>query len=92
VLEEPQQKMSLSVSPTPSRLEMKLLKKAADIHESFQPPEYAVLHWDGKQLAGPDEKLAERLAVLVSGNTKECCQGKLLASRALESGTPAKQT
>jgi hypothetical protein len=45
-------------------------KAAAVIHASFQPPEYAVLHWDGKQLAGPQEKLAERLAVLVSGNTK----------------------
>jgi hypothetical protein len=69
VLEEPQQKMSLSVSPTPSRNEA-YEKAAAVIHASFQPPEYAVLHWDGKQLAGPQEKLAERLAVLVSGNTK----------------------
>jgi hypothetical protein len=64
----------------------------ADIHASFQPPEHAVLHWDSKQLAGPEEKLAEQLAVLVSGNTKECRQGKLLASHALESGTSAKQT
>jgi hypothetical protein len=67
-------------------------KAAADIYASFQPPEYAVSHWDVKQLAWPEEKLAERLAVLVSGNTKECRQGKLLASYALDSGTSAKQT
>jgi hypothetical protein len=67
-------------------------KASTEIHASFQRPEHAVLHWDGKQLAGPEEKLCERLAVLVSGNTKECCQGMLLASHALESGTTAKQT
>jgi hypothetical protein len=84
--------VSLSQSDTIKTRNEALEKAAADIHASFQPPEYAVLHWDGKQLAGPEEKLAEQLAVLVSGNTKECRQGKLLASHALESGTSAKQT
>jgi hypothetical protein len=64
---------------------------ASEIQDTFQPPRYSVLHWDGKQLA--DERgTSERLAVLVSGDTKESKQGKLLAAHALDSGTAKSQT
>jgi hypothetical protein len=61
------------------------------IHETFIPPVQSVLHWDGKQLT--DERAtSERLAVLVSGDTIDCQQGKLLAAHALDSGSANSQT
>jgi hypothetical protein len=63
--------VTLSQSTTIKTRNIAREKASTEIHASYQPPEHAVLHWDGKQLAGPEEKLCERLAVLVSGNTKE---------------------
>ena len=65
---------------------------ASMIKENFTPPDHSVLYWDGKLLADADGDTADRLAVMLSGNTQECRQGKLLGVHGLPSGTAKSQT
>ncbi|KAF0305722.1 hypothetical protein FJT64_022686 [Amphibalanus amphitrite] len=48
------------------------------------------MHWDGKLLEDKDGK-GERLAVMVSGNTSQCNQGKILSARKISDGTGESQ-
>ena len=56
--------------------------------QEFSPPSHTVVHWDGKMLQDEHgEGKSERLAVMVSGNTEQCVQGKILSARKIESST-----
>ena len=48
------------------------------------------IHWDGKLLEDSTGK-AERLAVMVSGGTAQCKQGKILSARQIADGTGQSQ-
>ena len=60
---------------------------ADQLKQGFTPPAEAVVHWDGKLLDDNVEGKSERLAVMVSGNTEQCVQGKLLSARKIENST-----
>ena len=54
--------------------------------------EVQILHWDGKILEDSDGVTQDRLAVMLSGDTPECRQGKILGVHGLDSGTAKNQT
>ena len=53
----------------------------------FVPPKQAVIHFDGKLLKDLSGAFGDRLAVVLSGNTDQCRQGKLLSARMIQGGT-----
>ena len=62
-------------------------EKAFEIKNSFVPPKQAVVHFDGKLLCDLEGNFGERLAIMVSGNTQECKQGKLISAKLISDGT-----
>ena len=54
---------------------------------TFVPPLRAVIHFDGKLLEDYSGEFGERLAVIVSGDTPECAQGKLISARKIPDGS-----
>ena len=55
------------------------------------PPERIVVHFDGKILSDSSGNKGDRLAVIVSGNTPECKQGKLLSVKMIKDGSGQSQ-
>ena len=54
---------------------------------NFQPPKRATIHFDGKYLTDLSGITGDHLAVVISGDTDMCRQGKLLAARKIETGS-----
>ena len=54
---------------------------------TFQPPKNAVVHFDGKHLTDLSGKFGDRLAVVLSGNTPDCLEGKLLSADLIASSS-----
>ena len=65
-------------------------EQSEQLRDEFVPPADTTIHWDGKLLEDDTGK-AERLAVMVSGGTGQCNQGKLLSARKIADGTGQSQ-
>ena len=61
--------------------------EATKIKALFKPPNFAGVHFDGKQITDSSGKSGERLAVMLSGNTPDCLSGKLLSACLIKDGT-----
>ena len=66
-------------------------KLAGKIRANFQPPKRAIMHFDGKIMTDNNRQCGDILAVMISGDTDECRQGKLLSARMIEDGTGRQQ-
>ena len=64
---------------------------AAQIKKNFVPPKRSIVHFDGKILTDLANQTGEHLAVVLSGDTPQCKQGKLLSARSIEDGTGESQ-
>ena len=64
---------------------------AESIKNNFKPPTRASVHFDGKILTDLSGQTGDHLAVMLSGNTEQCRQGKLLSARAIVDGTGKSQ-
>ena len=62
------------------------------VKETFNFPSRLVVHFDGKLLLDNSGSFGERLAVMVSGNSKDCQQGKLLSARQIEDSSGENQS
>ena len=60
---------------------------AAEIKASFKPPKRLVVHFDGKLLSELNGSFGDHLAVMISGNSEQCRQGKLLSAKIIKDGT-----
>ena len=58
---------------------------------SFLPPEISIVHFDGKNLTDYSGDFGDRLAIVLSGNTPDCKQGKLLSAEKISDGTGKSQ-
>ena len=64
---------------------------AAQIKKNFIPPKRATIHFDGKILTDLANETGDHLAVVLSGDTPQCHQGKLLSARRIDDGTGESQ-
>ena len=64
---------------------------SSKIKNSFEPPKRIVVHFDGKILSDSSGNIGDRLAVIISGNTREYRQGKLLSAKIIADGTGQSQ-
>ena len=64
---------------------------AAQIKKNFVPPKRATIHFDGKILTDLANETGDHLAVVLSGDTPQCQQGKLLSARRIDDGTGESQ-
>ena len=62
-------------------------RQSEAIKEGFVPPARATVHFDGKILEDFGANMGDHLAVMVSGDTDECRQGKLLSARMIVDGS-----
>ena len=60
---------------------------AKKVKDSFQPPKRSTIHFDGKILTDLSQNCGDHLAVVLSGDTPQCRQGKLLSARMIETGS-----
>ena len=63
----------------------------AEAKAAFLPPENAIVHFDGKHLMDMAGEFGDRLAIVLSGNTPDCIQGKLLSAEKIADGTGRSQ-
>ena len=63
----------------------------AEAKAAFLPPENAIVHFDGKHLMDMAGEFGDRLAIVLSGNTPDCIQGKLLSAEKIADGTGKSQ-
>ena len=64
---------------------------ASEIKRKFVPPTRCNIHFDGKILTDSSGETGDRLAVVLSGDTDQCLQGKLLSARMIEDGSGSSQ-
>ena len=62
---------------------------AQNILDSYEPPQCAVVHFDGKHLGDLGGDFGERLAVVLSGDTHK--EGKLLSCEMIKNSTGKEQ-
>ena len=79
----------VSASTATFRRNRKIRRKKLtfEIKENFKPPDRATVHYDEKIMPDLSGQFGERLAIVLSGNTKECRQGKLLSGKLIKNGT-----
>ena len=65
---------------------------AKEIKANFVPPKRSIVHFDGKMLKDLAGEFGDRLAVMLSGNTEQCKQGKLLSARLIQDGSGESQS
>ena len=58
----------------------------------FKPPKRCMIHLDGKIMTDNCRVTGDILAVICSGNTDECLQGKLLSANRINNGTGEAQS
>ena len=63
----------------------------AEAKAAFLPPENSIVHFDGKHLMDMAGEFGDRLAIVLSGNTPDCIQGKLLSAEKIADGTGRSQ-
>lgn len=78
--------VTLSKSSSKRHRETVRNKEAENIKTAFIPPNFCVLHWDGKIMADNCSDSTERLAVLISGEP-EYIEGKILGVPEIKDGT-----
>ena len=64
---------------------------ASDIKTKFKPPKRSVVHFDGKMLGDNSGNFGDHLAVMISGNTDECRNGKLISAKIIKDSTGESQ-
>ena len=63
----------------------------AEIRATFQIPKHLNVHFDGKCIWDNAGGFGDHLAILVSGNSPDCLQGKLLSAKLIKDGTGLSQ-
>ena len=80
------------ISPSTGRRARSLNRQAisSEIKQSFTPPTYAVVHWDGKIIKDSMDQNKEHVAVAISGSP-DCKNGKLLGAEKTDSSSGVNQ-
>ena len=82
-----QSEVSASTATFRRNRKIRRKKLTFEIKENFEPPDRATVHYDEKIMPDLSGQFGERLAIVLSGNTKECRQGKLLSGKLIKNGT-----